>query len=78
VCFHDFTPKHRGVWLAVNRLLEGWPNYERIGHAESLLALRKTGPSARREVTAADEWYARAWYLPLQIERKWRKLRRAA
>src|SRR5690606_6672651 len=21
VCFHDYTPRHRGVWLAVNRFL---------------------------------------------------------
>jgi hypothetical protein len=78
VCFHDYTPKHRGVWLAVNRLLDGWNNYERIDQAGTLLALRKTAPSVRPEVTAIDRWYARAWYVPLQIERKWRKYRRAA
>ncbi len=78
VCFHDFTPKHRGVWLAVNRLLSGWKNYEVIGQADSLLAVRKSAESTRPEMTAADLWYARAWYVPLQVERKWHKFRRAA
>ena len=78
VCFHDFTPKHRGVWVAVKRLLERRPNYRIIEQAGSLLALQKTAQSQRPEVTFADEWHARAWYLPLQIERKWHKLRRAA
>lgn len=72
-CFHDFTPKFRGVWLAVRRLLKGWKNYEVIGHAGSLLAVRKTSASTVPEVTLADEWYARTWYMPLQIERKWQK-----
>lgn len=76
VCFHDFTPKHRGVWLAVNRLLSGWKNYEIVGQAESLLALKKREASRVPEVTLADEWFARSWYLPLQLERKWRKLQR--
>lgn len=78
VCFHDFTPKHRGVWLAVNRLLSGWKNYEVIGQAGSLLAVRKNVASLRPEMSATDLWYARAWYVPLQIERKLQKLRRAA
>lgn len=78
VCFHDFIPEHRGVWLAVNRFLSRHPNYEKVAQADSLLVVRKTAPSTELEITAADEWYARAWYLPLQIERKWQKLRRAA
>lgn len=76
VCFHDFSPKHRGVWLSVNRLLAGWTNYEIIGRAESLLALRKRAASTVPEVTLADEWYAKTWYLPLQLERKWHKFNR--
>jgi predicted O-methyltransferase YrrM len=78
VCFHDYTPKHRGVWLAVNRFLATHRNYEVIGQADTLLVVRKTAPSARPEVSLADEWYAQAWYLPLQLERKWQRLRRAA
>lgn len=78
VCFHDFTPKHPGVWLAVRRLLSGWKNYEVINQAHSLLALRKTAESDVPEMTATDFWYARAWYLPLQIERKIKRFRRAA
>jgi hypothetical protein len=77
-CFHDYTPKHRGVWLAVNHFLARNRNYEVAGQAGTLLVLRKTAPSSRLEVSTVDEWYARAWYLPLQVERKWQKLRKAA
>jgi predicted O-methyltransferase YrrM len=78
VCFHDVTPKHRGVWLAVNRFLAKHSNYERVAQADSLLVVRKTGTSPTPEVTSADELFALAWYLPLQIERKWQRLRKTA
>ena len=78
VCFHDFTPKHRGVWLAVNRFLSRYRNYSIVEQADSLLVVRKQALSQSSEVTFSDELYARAWYLPLQIERKWQKLHRAA
>jgi predicted O-methyltransferase YrrM len=78
VCFHDVTPQHRGVWLAVNRFLERHANYERVAQADSLLVVRKTAASPTLEITPADELYALAWYLPLQIERKWQRLRKAA
>lgn len=78
VCFHDYTPKHRGVWLAVNRFLSRNPGYQKVAQADSLLVVRKTAASVSQEVSATDEWYAQAWYLPLQIERKWQKLRKAA
>jgi hypothetical protein len=77
-CFHDYTPRHRGVWLAVNRFLSRNANYEVAGQAGTLLAVRKLAPSSRPEIDAADEWYARAWYLPLQLERKWQRWRKAA
>lgn len=76
VCLHDFTPVHRGVFLAINRLLSGWSNYEILGQADSLLALRKRAPSTVPEITAADEWYATMMYLPLQVERKWSRFKR--
>ncbi len=78
VCFHDYTPQHRGVWLAVNRFLSRHRGYEKVAQADSLLVVRKTAASTALEVSPADEWYAKAWYVPLQIERKWNKLRRAA
>lgn len=78
VCFHDYTPRHRGVWLAVNRLLAKHPNYEAVAQADSLLVVRKTAASITPEVTSSDELFALAWYLPLQIERKWQRLRKAA
>jgi predicted O-methyltransferase YrrM len=77
-CFHDFTPKHRGVWLAVNRFLAKHPNYRIAAQADSLLVVRKTAASSAPEITPADEFYALAWYLPLQLERKWQRLRKAA
>jgi len=78
VCFHDMTPRHRGVWLAVNRFLARHPNYERVAQADSLLVVRKAAASTTPEIDATDEWYARAWYLPLQVERKWQRFRKAA
>lgn len=78
VCLHDYSPKFSGVQRAVDRFLASCPNYERIGLAGSLLALRKTAMSPHPEVTRTDELYALAWHLPLQFERKWQKLTRAA
>ncbi|MBI1345908.1 hypothetical protein GC163_06425 [bacterium] len=78
VCFHDVVPELRGVWLAVQRFVSRHPNYELIAQADSLLALRKTAESATPEIDTSDEWYARMWYLPLQVERKWKKLHKAA
>lgn len=78
VCFHDFLPKNPGVWLAVRRFLKRHQNYEVIGQVGSLLAVKKTAASIRPEVTALDQLYARLLYLPLQIERKLTKFRRAA
>jgi predicted O-methyltransferase YrrM len=78
VCFHDFVPKHRGVWLAVRRFLQRHPHYEIVDQADSLLAVRKDATSPRAEVSTWDVLYADAWYLPLQVERKWQKFRRAA
>jgi len=78
ICFHDVVPELRGVWLAVQRFVSRHPNYEVIAQADSLLAVRKTAPSTTPEIDASDEWYARMWYLPLQVERKWKKLHKAA
>ena len=58
---------------------ELWERFEkRVAQADSLLVVRKTAASKSPEISAADEWYARAWYLPLQIARKWQRLRKAA
>lgn len=78
VCFHDFTPRMRGVWLAVRRFLHRNPHFQVLGQAETLLAVQKTDTCTRAEVDTWDEWYARAWYLPLQLERKWQRFCKAA
>ncbi|NNK49384.1 MAG: class I SAM-dependent methyltransferase [Gemmatimonadetes bacterium] len=57
VCLHDYHPDFPGVVRSVDRFLARNPNYERIGQVSSLLALRKTGPGRRPEISAAD----RAW-----------------
>jgi hypothetical protein len=77
VCFHDYTPRMRGVWLAVNRFLARNRHYEVIGQADTLLAIRKRATGRKAEVDTFDEWYARAWHLPLQIERNWQRWRRS-
>lgn len=78
ICLHDYSPKFPGVTKAVNRFLSRNPNYERIGLAGSLLALRKTAMSTRPEVTRSDNLYALAWYLPLQLRKKLERANRAA
>ena len=70
VCFHDYSRTMKGVYLPVTRLLARHRNYERIGQAGSLLALRKTGSSVAAEVDISDWLYACLKYVPLQIERK--------
>lgn len=78
ICLHDYSPRFPGVTKAVDRFLSRNPNYERIGLAGSLLALRKTAMASRPEVSRADELYALAWYLPLQLRKKFERANRAA
>jgi hypothetical protein len=51
---HDYKPKFRGVIWAVERFLSRYSNYEKIAHVDSLVILRKTGPSKAAEVTDFD------------------------
>jgi predicted O-methyltransferase YrrM len=75
VCFHDYWPGEKGVYLPVKRFLSRRSNYKIVGSAAGLLALRKTGPSLRVETDLADWLYACGWYLPLQVTRKLAKFR---
>lgn len=70
LCLHDYCWKHKGVFLAVNRFLACHSNYEAIGRAGSLLALRKTARSRHPEVSPSNQLFAYLLYLPLQVERK--------
>lgn len=60
VCLHDYWPssqpgsKWNGVTLAADRFLKKNPNYERVSLTDSLLILRKTRASERREVSFYD------------------------
>lgn len=76
VCLHDYdrSLSHRGVVVAVDRFLAVNPQYERIGYAGRLLALRKTRPVDRPEVTGADWCYALVVWLPLRVVRTIAKL----
>lgn len=80
-CFHDYTNRFPGVRLSISRFLKHHANYETIGTADSLLAIRKTSPREKREVSTSDFVYSYAMYLPLEIHRKiskWRSRRQNA
>ena len=70
VCLHDYHSSFPGVVKCVDRFLRRQPNYERIQSAEGLVALRKTGPSRRPEISWVDRAWAAAWLVPLKIARK--------
>lgn len=70
VCFHDYCDRFPGVKLAIDRFLKHHTNYQPIGSAESLLALRKTAPCPWKEVSLFDGAYSVMMYLPLEVNRK--------
>ena len=78
VCLHDYDDRwsHRGVRVAVDRFTARHPEYERIGQAGTLVALRKQRSPRRPEVGPADLVHALALWLPLHVQRtagKWAK-----
>ena len=80
VCLHDYQAKFPGVRLSVNRFLARNPNYEVIGRADSLIALRKR-QAGRREISPLDQAYSVLLYVPLEVHRKihkWRLQRQVA
>lgn len=58
ILFHDYNKHTRDVTWPVNRLLKNHRNYEIIGRADSLLAIRKKAASRRKEVTPFDHLFA--------------------
>lgn len=79
LAIHDVSPVHRGVQWAVERFRKSCgDHYELVEHAGTLMMLEKKQSCEQPEVSAADEWYAWCCHWPLQIERKWQRLRRAA
>ena len=67
VCMHDYGPQFPGVQRSVDRFLARHRNYERMGKVGSLLALRKSGSSQRREISASDRLWAAAWHVRLKL-----------
>ena len=70
ICFHDYSERFPGVQIPVDRFLERQGNYQRVGLAGTLLALRKTAASDRPEVTTGDRLHSMLMHIPLEIERK--------
>jgi hypothetical protein len=75
LCLHDYADAYRGVKYAVDRFLARNCNYQRLGLAGTLLAIRKDAPSGAPEIGSSDWLFAARWYLPLQIARKLRRRR---
>jgi predicted O-methyltransferase YrrM len=78
VCLHDYDDRwsHRGVRVAVDRFTQRYPEYERIGRAGTLVALRKRQAPSTPEIGARDIGHALALWLPLRVQRtagKWSK-----
>jgi hypothetical protein len=73
VCLHDYSEPFPGVWLTVHRFLRRHANYSVVGRAGSLLALRKTSTSPRREISALDRAHSVLWHVPLEMRRKYEK-----
>jgi len=59
ICFHDYSERFPGVHRPVTRFLQQFPNYEILDHQDSLLALRKTAPSKKKEISFLDLFSAR-------------------
>jgi predicted O-methyltransferase YrrM len=60
LCLHDYAPNMPGVIEAVDRFLARYPNYQIDHQAETLLIVRKTGPSHTQEITRWDHLRANA------------------
>lgn len=78
ICFHDYDPIYPGVKMPVDRFLRKNPNYKVVGHADSLLVIRKIVASTHREVDLSDKLYARFWSVSHRIARKWKRWRKKA
>ena len=72
-CFHDYSDKFPGVKLSLDRLLARYDNYERVGVADSLLAIRKTATHRSQEINFSDSAYSVAMSFPLAVNRKLKK-----
>ena len=77
ICFHDYLPIYPGVKMSVDRFLRKHANYKIVGHADSLLVIRKISPSPKPEVDFSDRVFARFWSLSHRVARKWKRWKKA-
>jgi predicted O-methyltransferase YrrM len=69
LCLHDYTSNMPGVIGAVDRFLTRYSNYQVDQLVETLLIVRKTGPSDMREITRWDHLRANAINTYQQLSR---------
>lgn len=72
-CFHDYSPKFKGVQWPVDRFLKRNPQFSRVGLMGSLLCIRRDTRSSRPEVTPLDRAWALLWSPILQLDLSLRK-----
>lgn len=69
LCLHDVGPRSPDVLWVVARFLRKYPNYEKVAHVGTMLALRKRAPSAEPEISGLDRLLAH----PVKMGIKWRR-----
>jgi hypothetical protein len=81
-CFHDYSPKFKGVQWPLDRFLKRNDQFSRQGQAGSLLCIRRDAVSSRAEVTGWDRIWARGWAMFFQLgaslSKRTNRLKRAA
>jgi predicted O-methyltransferase YrrM len=70
VCLHDYTRRIASVQLSVDRFLERFPNFSVIGHAGSLIAIRKLAESSRPEISPGDRAYSLVLHARLSMQKR--------
>ena len=80
-CFHDYSPKFKGVQWPVDRFLKRNGHFSRQGLAGSLLCIRRDAESSRAEVTGSDRvwalWWAVFFQLGASVSKRTTRLKRA-
>lgn len=71
-CFHDYSPRFKGVTWPLDRFLRRNRNFSRVGLEGSLICIRKEA-LGRREVTSLDQTWAWLMSPLLQWESSLRK-----
>ncbi len=58
LALHDYSDQFPGVRIAVNRFLNKYPSYQKIGHVRDLVIIEKTAKSTSPEVSDIDLLFA--------------------